>query len=205
MFENIKDEIIFYGKIAGDRNLTPGISGNISVRCEDKIIITTSGSANSFLSYDDLCVIDFEGNLSDGKNKASSEKYVHIEFYKKRPEIGAICHFNSPYLTSFAASGCSIKDKVLPEIVYMFDEIPLAKYALPGSKLLAQETAKYFDKYNVVLMENHGVISGGKNLKEAYLNLELCESYAQTLVLSKILGGAKILSDNQVKEIYSLR
>ncbi len=205
MFENIKDEIILYGKIAGDRNLTPGISGNISVRCDDKIIITTSGSANSFLSYDDLCVIDFEGNLLDGKNKASSEKYVHIEFYKKRPEIGAICHFHSPYLTSFAASGCSIKDKVLPEIVYMFDEIPLAKYALPGSKLLAQETAKYFDRYSVVLMENHGVISGGKNLKEAYLNLELCESYAQTLVLSKILGGAKILSDNQVKEIYSLR
>ena len=87
----------------------------------------------------------------------------------------------------------------------MFDEIPLAKYALPGSKLLAQETAIYFDKYNVVLMENHGVISGGKNLKEAYLNIELCESYAQTLVLSKILGGAKILSDNQVNEIYSLR
>ena len=54
-------------------------------------------------------------------------------------------------------------------------------------------------------MENHGVISGGKNLKEAYLNLELCESYAQTLVLSKILGGAKILSDSQVNEIYSLR
>lgn len=205
MYKSIKDEIILYGKIAGDRNLTPGISGNISVRCGDKIIITTSGSANSFLNYDDLCVIDFEGNLLEGTNKASSEKFVHIEFYKKRPEIGAICHFHSPYLTSFAACSCAITEKVLPEIVYMFDEIPLAKYSLPGSKLLAQETAKYFDKYNVVLMENHGVISGGKNLKEAYLNIELCESYAQTLVLSKILGGAKILSDNQVNKIYSLR
>ena len=205
MFENVKDEIILYGKIAGDRNLTPGISGNISVRCGDKIVITTSGSANSFLNYDDLCVIDFEGNLLEGNNKASSEKYVHIEFYKKRPDIKAICHFHSPYLTSFAACSRSITEKVLPEIVFMFNEIPLAKYALPGTKLLAQEMAKYFDKYSVILMENHGVISGGKNIKEAYLNLELCESYAQTLVLSKILGGAKILSDNQVNEIYSLR
>ena len=99
----------------------------------------------------------------------------------------------------------SISEKVLPEIVFMFDEIPLASYAIPGSKLLAQETAKYFDKYNVVLMQNHGAIAGGEDLKEAYLNIELCETYAQTLLLSKILGGAKMLSDEQVKEIYSLK
>lgn len=205
MFEDIKNNIISFGENAGNRNLTPGISGNISVRCDDKIVITTSGSANSFLKEDDLCVIDFDGNIIEGGKKASSEKFLHIEFYKKRPDIGAICHFHSPYLTSFAASGIAITEKILPEIVFMFGEIPLAKYALPGSKLLVEETAKYFDNYNVVLMQNHGVISGGKTLKDAYLNIELCEAYAQTLVLSKILGGAKILSDSQVKEIYSLR
>ena len=205
MFEEIKDEIIKYGKIAGDRNLTPGISGNISVRCNDKIVITSSGSANSFLTRDDICVIDFDGNLIEGTRKASSEKFVHIELYKKRSDICAICHFHSPYLTSFASSGMSVSEKVLPEIVFMFDEIPLASYAIPGSKLLAQETAKYFDKYSVVLMQNHGAIAGGRDLKEAYLNIELCETYAQTLLLSKILGGAKMLSEEQVKEIYSLK
>ncbi|MBO6256972.1 class II aldolase/adducin family protein [bacterium] len=205
MFEDIKNDIISFGRIAGNRNLTPGISGNISVRCDDKIIITTSGSANSFLNNEDICVIDFAGNLIEGSKKASSEKFLHIEFYKKRPDIGAICHFHSPYLTSFAASGIAITEKVLPEIVFMFGEIPLAEYALPGSKLLVEETAKYFDNYKVVLMKNHGVISGGETLKDAYLNIELCETYAQTLVLSKILGGAKILSDNQVEEIDSLR
>lgn len=205
MFESVKDEIIKFGKIAGDRGLTPGISGNISVRCGDKIVITTSGSASSFLSYDDLCVIDFDGNLIEGSKKASSEKFVHIEFYKIRKDIGAICHFHSPYLTSFAACNLPLKDKVLPEIVFMFDEIPVAPYAIPGSKLLSYETAKYFDKYTVVLMQNHGAIAGGKDLKEAYLNIELCEAYAKTLVFSKILGGAKMLSDNQVNEIYSLR
>ena len=205
MFEDIKNDIISFGRIAGNRNLTPGISGNISVRCDDKIIITTSGSANSFLNNEDICVIDFAGNLIEGSKKASSEKFLHIEFYKKRPDIGAICHFHSPYLTSFAASGIAITEKVLPEIVFMFGEIPLAEYALPGSKLLVEETAKYFDNYKVVLMKNHGVISGGETLKDAYLNIELCETYAQTLVLSKIFGGAKILSDNQVEEIDSLR
>ena len=205
MFEDVKDEIIKFGKIAGDRNLTPGISGNISVRCGDKIVITSSGSTSSFLTYDDLCVIDFDGNVVEGSKKASSEKFVHIEFYKKREDVGAICHFHSPYLTTFAACNQPLKEKVLPEIVFMFDEIPVAPYAIPGSKLLADETAQYFDKYTVVLMQNHGAIAGGKDLKEAYLNIELCEAYAQTLLFSKILGGAKILSESQTQEIYSLK
>lgn len=205
MFEAEKNEIIKFGKIAGARNLTPGISGNISIRKDDKIIITSSGSASSFLSKEDLCVIDFDGNVVDGDKKASSEKFVHIEFYKKRNDINAVCHFHCPYLTAFAAGNYPLKEKVLPEIVFMFDEIPIAKYALPGSMDLVKNTAEYFDKYKMVLMQNHGVISGGSDLKEAYLNVELCEAYAKTFVLSKILGGAKMLTDKDVEEIYSLR
>ncbi len=205
MFEFEKSEIIKFGKIAGDRNLTPGISGNISVRCGDKIVITSSGCANSFLALEDLCVTDFNGNVIEGDKKASSEKFLHLEFYKRRPEIGAICHFHCPYLTAFASCGLSLKDKFLPEIVYMFDEIPAADYGLPGSKELVDNTAKYFDDYNVILMKNHGVISGGKDIKEAYLNIELCEAYAKTFIFSKFLGGAKILSEKQVEDIYSLK
>lgn len=204
MFEKFKDEIIAFGKIAGDRNLTPGISGNISIRCGNNVIITASGSSNSFLSYEDLCVIDLDGNLIEG-TKASSEKFLHLEYYKKRQDITAICHFHSPYLTAFASCGVSITDKILPEIVFMFDEIPCAEYSLPGSVKLVEYTAKYFDKYNLILMKNHGVISAGKDLKEAYLNMELCEAYAKTFILSKFLGGAKMLTEEQVKEIYSLK
>ena len=204
MLEKFKDEIIAFGKIAGDRNLTPGISGNISIRCGNNVIITASGSSNSFLSYEDLCVIDLDGNLIEG-TKASSEKFLHLEYYKKRQDITAICHFHSPYLTAFASCGVSITDKILPEIVFMFDEIPCAEYSLPGSVKLVEYTAKYFDKYNLILMKNHGVISAGKDLKEAYLNMELCEAYAKTFILSKFLGGAKMLTEEQVKEIYSLK
>ncbi len=205
MFDFEKDEIIKFGKIAGDRGLTPGISGNISVRSGDYIIITSSGSASSFLDKEDICVIDFEGNVVEGSKKASSEKFLHIDFYNKRSDVNAICHFHCPYLTAVAACGMPLTDNILPEIVFMFDNIPLAQYALPGSSDLVNNTAKYFADYKVVLMQNHGVISGGIDLKEAYLNIELCEAYAKTLVLSKILGGAKILSDAQVEEIYSLK
>lgn len=205
MFENEINEIIKFGKIAGDRKLTPGISGNISVRCDKNILITASGAANSFLDKNDICITDFEGKSLDELTKPSSEKFLHIEYYKKRPDINAICHFHSPYLTAFASCGIPLNEKILPEIVFMFDEIPVADYALPGSAELVKETSKYFDKYNVILMKNHGVVSAGKTLKEAYLNIELCEEYAKTFVLSKFLGGAKILSEEQVCEIYSLK
>ena len=81
MFEDIKKELIEYGKLAGEKNYTPGISGNISARVEDKVVITTSGSANGYLTLDDFAVIDIDGNLIEGM-KPSSEKMLHVEFYK---------------------------------------------------------------------------------------------------------------------------
>ena len=68
-----------------------------------------------------------------------------------------------------------------------------------------EKTSKYFKDYNAVLMANHGFIVGDKTLKEAYLKLELAESYAQVVLQSKILGGAVLLNEEQVKEIYELR
>ena len=62
-----------------------------------------------------------------------------------------------------------------------------------------------FKDYDVILLENHGVIVGGKDIKETYLKLELCEAYAQTLICSNLLGGAKIIPEEEVKKIYSLR
>lgn len=205
MLEQIKSEIIKYGNIAGKKGYTPGISGNISARFGQNIVITSSGSANGYLETDEFSVIDFEGKVISGNPKPSSEKFLHLEFYKKRADINYILHVHSPYLTSFAASGKALDDAISPEIVYCFSKIPLAKYSLPGSSELVENTAIYFENYDVVLMENHGVIVGGPTMKQAYLNLELAEEYAKTLICAKILGGAKILSEEEVKKIYLLK
>lgn len=204
MFEKEIDKIIKYGKLSGKKGLTPGLSGNISLRCGDKVIITATATANGYLDEDDFAVIDFSGNLLEGK-KPSSEKFLHLEFYKQREDVNAIMHFHSPYLTSFAVSGQSLSEPILPEIVYAFGEIPLAEYALPGSSELVENTSKYFKDYSVILMQNHGVIAGGKSLKDVFFKLDTCENYAKTLILSKILGGAKIISEDETQKIYLLR
>jgi len=201
----LKIELIKYGKLAGEKNMTPGVSGNLSVRCGDKILITASGTANAYLEDEDFVIVDFDGNPLTENKKPSSEKMLHIEYYKKRPDVNCIFHVHSPYLTTFAACGKALDEPLMPENIFYFGQIPLAEYALPGSEELVAKTAKYFKEYNVVLMANHGVISAGRNIKDAYLNLELAESYAQVVLQSSILGGAKPLNECEVEQILSLK
>lgn len=201
----LKKELIEYGKLCGEKNMTPGISGNISARCSDGILITVSGSANGYLSEDDFVLIDFDGNVIEGDKKPSSEKMLHIEYYKQRPDINYILHMHSPYLSSFAACRTALDEPVMPENIFYFGQIPLAEYGLPSSKDLVEKTSVYFKDYNVILMANHGVIVGDSDLKSAYLKLELAESYAQVILNTKLLGGAVLLNDFQVSEINSLK
>lgn len=205
MLTKLKQELIEYGKLAGVKDFTPGFSGNLSARYGDKIVITATGSANGYLREDDFAVIDFNGDVVEGVKKPSSEKMLHVKFYQDRPDINYILHVHAPYLTSFAAAGLEMNEDVLAEIVYCFGKIPLAKYALPGSEELVNNTSMYFKDYDVILMANHGVIIGDKDIQQAYLKLELCEAYAKTLICAKLLGDVKMLPEDEVEKIYSLR
>lgn len=204
-YKNKISELIYYGKLAGDKNYSPGYSGNLSARFGENVIITASGTANGYLTEGDFVVIDFEGNIVDGKGKPSSEKFLHLEFYKKRPDVNYIIHVHPVYLSAFASSGRDLTAAIMPENVFYFGEIPLAQYGLPGSMELVNKTAEFFADHDAVLMANHGVIIGSATLRDAYMKLELAESYAQTIAVCEVLGGAKHLTNEQVKEIIALK
>ena len=203
--KKIKSEIIEYGKLAGIKNFTPGYSGNFSARFEDKILITSSGSSNGYLSEDELVLIDYNGNLVEGNKKPSSEKMLHVEFYKQRPDVNYIIHVHSPYLSSFACCHIPLDEPIMAENVFYFGEIPLAEYGLPSSMDLVEKTAKYFKDYDAVLMANHGFIVGDKTIKDAFLKLELAESYAQVVFNTKMMGGEVLFTQKEVEEINSLK
>lgn len=205
MIEKLKQELIEYGRLAGVKNFTPGYSGNFSARCGDNILITSSGSANGYLSEDEIVLIDFSGNLIEGNKKPSSEKMLHVEFYKQRSDINYIIHVHSPYLSSFACCHIPLDEPVMAENVFYFGQIPLAQYGLPSSMDLVEKTAKYFKDYDAILMANHGFIVGDKTIKDAFLKLELAESYAQVLFNTKMMGGAVLFNEKEVEEINSLK
>lgn len=203
--DNLKKEIIEYGKLAGVKNFTPGYSGNFSARYGDKILITTSGASNGYLAEDELVLMDFEGkSLEEGK-KPSSEKMLHVEFYKQRHDVNYIIHVHPVFLSSFACCKIALDEPIMAENVFYFGQIPLAEYGLPGSMDLVEKTAKYFKDYDAILMANHGFVVGDKTIKDAFLKLELAESYAQIVFNTKMMGGAVLFKQEQVDEINSLK
>lgn len=203
--QKISKEIIECGKLCGDNNFSPGSSGNISVRYKNGMLITASGSTNGYLKKRDIVYTDFQGKSLEKGKKPSSEKLLHAEIYKLRPDINYIIHVHSPYLSSFAAAGKDLMAPAMAENIFYFGGIPLAGYALPSSRELVNNTIAYFDKYDAVLMENHGFVVGAKTMKDAYMKLELAESYAQIVLNTQVLGGAKLLTDEQSQEILKLR
>ena len=203
--KSLVDKIIKYGKLCGVKNYTPGTSGNISARYKDGLLITASGSSNGYLKSGDIVYTDFSGNSLEKGKKPSSEKFLHIEIYKKRADINFIIHVHAPYLSSFASAGKDLMAPIMAENVFYFGGIPLAEYALPSTMELVDNTVKFFDNYDAVLMANHGFIVGAKTIEEAYNKLELAESYAQVVLNTVILGGAKYLSEDETQKILDLR
>lgn len=206
LFKNKQiEKIIKYGKICGEKNYTPGYSGNISARYKDGLLITTSGSSNGYLTPNDIVYTNNDGNSLEKGKKPSSEKFLHIEIYKRRPEINYVIHVHAPYLSSFASAGRDLMAPVMAENVFYFGGIPLAEYALPSTMELVENTVKYFDEYDAVLMANHGFVVASKTIEDAYMKLELAESYAQVVLNTEILGGARVLSKEQMNAILNLR
>ena len=200
----LKKEIIKFGQKLGNKNMTPGTSGNISIRTNNNVLISASGTCLADLTENEIVLMDLDSNSLDGK-KPSSEKNLHNAIYKLRPDINAIIHCHSPYTSAFAVSHIPLSKPIISENVFYFGEIPVADYALPGSEKLVENTAKFFQKHDAVLLANHGIIIGGKNLKETYYKMETAEAYAQIYLNSILLGGAKDLNKNDIEEIYQLR
>jgi len=202
--KKIVNEIIEYGKLCGVKNYTPGYSGNISARFKDGFLITTSGSSNGYLRPEQIVYTDFDGNSLEKGKKPSSEKIMHSEIYTRRDDINAIIHCHCPVITAFAVAGIPIKKPILPDFALYFDEIPLIKYYCPSSIDLAVAAGKCFEKNNVALLKNHGVILGDVSLKNAFYKLEMIRAYVETLFGAEVLGGARSIPKSGVDEIKKL-
>lgn len=201
--ENIQD-IINIGKNLYNKDLTVGTSGNISVKTDKGILITTSGSVLGNLSEKEIVLIDFEGKEQENK-KASSEKMLHVEIYKQRSDVKAIIHTHPEYLTTFACCHKTLDEPIMSENIIYFEDIPVAPYAMPSSLELVENTVKYLKNRDVVLMANHGAIAVAENLKQAYLKMETAEYYAKVALNTKILGGARYLSQNDIQNLIRLK
>lgn len=200
-FARTKKEIAEIGKRLYNKGFACGASGNISVKIEDYILITPSGFNLGEVEEADIIILDLDGNKIKGQKNPSSEKQMHVQIYKTRPDLKAIIHAHTPKASSFAVAGIPLDKALLSEAAVIIGNVPIAEYAMPSSDELANIVAGYFNDHNVVLMANHGVVTGGHELKETYFKLETLELYAEIFLWTKVLGKTNELSEENVKKL----
>ncbi len=175
-------------------------AGNISARVgEDAFWVTPTQTNKGNLTEDMLVKVDSEGNVIAGNDIPSSEMGMHLAVYKENPEINAICHAHPVYATSLAIAGLSIEKPILAEMVMQLNAVPLVPYYAYNSKELGEAIAKESKKHNGALLANHGVITWGFDLFEAYQKLEAIEHYAHIFITTdSIIKKANEIEANEV-------
>ncbi len=180
--------------------------GNLSVRLDaDRVLVTPAGVCKGRLLPHELIVTDLQGTVVAGTGQPSSELQMHLLYYRLRPDVRAVCHAHPPTATGFAAAGRALEEAVLPEIVSVLGKIPLAPYGTPGTRELCMGLESLIPSYDAILLENHGVVTCGEDLITAYQHMETVEHFARVMMVAESLGGARLLTQAQIRKLNARR
>ena len=204
----IKKQICEIGKRIYDRNMVAANDGNISVKISDnEFLCTPTGVSKGFMTPDYICKVDRDGNViqANGSFKPSSEIKMHMRVYKERPDVNSVVHAHPIYATSFAIAGIPLTQPIMPEAVIALGCVPIAKYGRPSTEEIPDAVSEYVQYFDAVLLESHGALTYSDSLINAYYKMESVEFYAQLLYQSRVLGGPKEFTPQQVEDLYEIR
>ncbi|MCP4312824.1 MAG: class II aldolase/adducin family protein [Bacteroidetes bacterium] len=184
--------------------LTTTTGGNISIREENgDIWVTPSGIDKGKLQPKDIVCVNSDGTVQ-GHHKPSSEFAFHKAIYEARPDIKAVIHAHPPALVSFSMVRKLPNTNIIPLARNICGPIGYAKYAISGGDKLGEIIAAEFNKgFNAVIMENHGIVIGGVDLKDAYVRFETLEFAARTQINANTIGEPVFLSNEQIEAMES--
>lgn len=204
----IIQEMCEIGRRVYDRGMVAANDGNFSVKLnENEFLCTPTGVSKGFMTPESICRIDADGRLleANGRFKPSSEMKMHLRVYKERSDVQAVVHAHPPYATTFAAAGIPLEKPVLSEAILTLGRVPVAKYGTPSTQEVPDAVAEYLPYYDAMLLANHGALTYGDSLMNAYHKMESVEFYARILYQVQMLGGARCLEPRQVEDIYEIR
>ncbi|MGC3873486.1 3-oxo-tetronate 4-phosphate decarboxylase [Halomonas sp. GXIMD04776] len=200
----LREQIVVYGKSLFDRGLTMGSSGNISVRLDDGgWLMTPTSACLGRLDPARITCMDREGRVLDG-DKPTKESFLHMAMYGERPQSEAIVHLHSTH---------SVAVSCLPEIdphdcippltayyVMRVGRLPLVPYHVPGDPSLGDAVKGLAGKHSAVLLANHGPVVAGKSLEAAVYATEELEETAKLFLLLRG-QNPRCLTGEQVAEL----
>jgi L-fuculose-phosphate aldolase len=199
-------EIIRFGRQLHEQGFVAATDGNLSVRLgEDRLLVTPTGMSKGAMRTPDMVVVDLEGNRLAGKRHVSSEIGMHLLIYRLRPEVQGIVHAHPPTATGFAASGFDLTRPLVCELVVGLGKIPLARYGTPGTPELAEALAPLIPDHDAILMANHGVVTCGPSLENAFMKMETVEHFAKITLVARLLGHEQPLGEKEVEKLEAVR
>jgi L-fuculose-phosphate aldolase len=197
-----RELLVAYGKKLISHRLTTGTGGNLSIfnRDEGLLAITPTGLDYLDTRPEDIVVLQVGGEIVEGKREPSSELPMHRIFYQQRKDINALVHVHSRYATTLS---CLNWD--LPAVHYLVafagNEVKCAPYATFGSEELARSAFEAMKDRKAVLLANHGLLAGGKDLPFTFALAEVIEFCAEIYYRSKCIGEPVIISAREIEAV----
>lgn len=202
----LRADIVEVGRRMYARGYTASNDGNISARLgDDRLLMTPRSVCKGFMTPDMMCITDLDGRKLQGDRDPSSEMLMHLEVYRHRPDVRAVCHAHPPVATGFAVAGIPLDRAVLAEVLTTLGSIPIAEYATPSTAELPEAVRRYVKAHDGMLLANHGALTLGADVLSAYYKMETIEHFAKISLVARLLGRENLIAREEVDRLQKLR
>ena len=204
-YKKERKEVASFMRRLYKQGLTTTSGGNISLRISEEIIaITPSATDKGRMKWKEVGILDIFGNNLTPDLKPSMESDMHISIYKKKTEVSAIIHAHPIFASAFTAMKCKIDTNLTAEARAILGEPLLVPYALMGTTELASKAAESITAADILLLENHGVLTTGDSLLQAFDKIEVLENAAKMTLITDISKKKSPLTKSRILEIEKL-
>lgn len=194
-----------------ERHLSGATDGNLSVRLAgDRIATTPSGVHKGRLRPEDIVITDLAGRplatrgSGGAQRKPSSEIALHLEAYRRRPDVHAVIHAHPPLAIAYQLAGGRLSEVLVSEVVFACGQIATAPYTTPTTPDVPAALGEYLACYDVILMERHGSVTLGADLDGALGRLDALEHTALIYCTVRMMGGAVPIPPREVDRLYAI-
>ena len=203
----LRTAICKIGELCYSRGTVVASDGNISARMRDgSILVTPTGSMKGFLTPHQLAKLDKHGTPAGTGPKPSSEIGIHLVVYEERPDAQAVIHAHPPHAVAMTNAGIDMQMPVIPEVIVTIGGIPTAPFGTPGTPELPETIRDIVRCSDTVVMTNHGSVTLGSNLMDAFKKLDMLEHTARILWLAHTAkGGLDPLPAQDVAKLLATR
>lgn len=200
----IREELCKYAWKTVANKLVVGPGGNISAKYEGKMYLSPSGFALDEIAPEQWVEVDIEsGDITDIGLRPSSEVLMHLYAYRANPGIGAIVHTHPPYCIAFTLVEQELPI-MFPDQAALVGKTAYVPYVLPTTDKLADALLEKVNTASSILLGNHGLVTTGRNLREAYYRTEVVEESAKIFLIATAIREPKVLTKEEFEEIASL-